>query len=133
MKHVHEMNLSFLRNLESSTVTSPHLPPSETDASFFLSSRFPSAPTPPLFRIDLLLMPKRHTGRLTKGSSCMRAARQASPSPKQEVWFTSAVGRDLSSGALGANGSDLCAPLLLLQRGTSVPSLVRWFYLCFDD
>lgn len=113
----------------------PHLPPPETDASF----SFPVASPRPLFGIDLLLMPKHHRGRLTKGVELHAAAWQASPSPKQEVWFTSAAGRELSSGDLGANGPDLCVSLLLWWRGTSLkkksPSSEFYFsvsFLCFD-
>lgn len=72
------MNLSFycvcrsLKNLLNfdSRVTAPH---SAGDGRFLLfGGPFPSTSTPLLFRIDLLLMPKRHTERLTKGLSCMR-------------------------------------------------------------
>lgn len=98
----------------------PHLPPPEMDASF----SFPVASPRPLFGIDLLLMPKHHRGRLTKGVELHAAAWQASPSPKQEVWFTSAAGRELSSGDLWANGPDLCVSLLLWWRGTSLEKKV---------
>lgn len=70
MKHVHEALESQKPSEFDSHVSTP---PSAVDGRFLLfSGHFHSTSTPLLFRIDLLLMPKRHTERLTKGSSCMR-------------------------------------------------------------
>lgn len=72
------MNLKLLLRLQDSEKPSDldsrvSTPPSAGDGRFLLfSGRFPSTSTPLLLRIDLLLMPKRHTEGLTKGLSCMR-------------------------------------------------------------
>lgn len=67
----------------------------------------------PSFRIDLLLMPEHHRGRGWQGVEVAVSCLTGFFISEKEVWFTSAVGRELSSGDLRANGLDLCTALLL--------------------
>lgn len=85
-----------------------HIPPPEMDASFCFSL----VSLVPHLESILLLMPEHLRGRVTRGrGGCSRLT--GFFISEQEVWFTSAMGRELSSGDLRANGLDLCAPLLL--------------------
>lgn len=116
-----------LRSLQSSTAVSPHLPPPETNAP--VSS---AAATPLLFKIDLLLMPKCHTERLTKGSVCTRPPDKHLRHLNRKFGLHQPWGGTCHPEPSGLMGLIYVLLSSFFGRGTPVPTFVCCFCLCFD-